>query len=195
VIRPGLVVVLDGASSVGKSVTLHELQRVWPRVRPGPLLDVGLDRTLAAFGPRALPRWWDLIQRYDPPPPAPPTRVAYGPLGRELVAGMHRAAAAWGHAGFDVAVDHVLLDRTTASDLEQSLTGLSVLRVGLECDDDVLEAREAERRERTLGQAVVAQRQTRSVMRRDLVLDTTMTTTEDLVAMILPAIDELVSRT
>jgi chloramphenicol 3-O phosphotransferase len=187
--RSGLVVVLDGASSVGKSLTLEGLQRSWPEVRSGPLLDVGLDRAIAALGRRALPRWWDLIQRYEPPPPADPERVVWGPLGRELVGGMHRAAASWAHAGFDVAVDHVLLDRTTARDLLGALDGLPLLHVGLVCDEDVLEAREAERRERTLGQAVAQQRQARDVAARDLVLDTSEATTDELVAEILAAVE------
>jgi chloramphenicol 3-O phosphotransferase len=181
-------VVLDGASSVGKSLTLEALQRAWPQVRSGPLLDVGIDRALAALG-RTLPRWWDLIQRYEPPPPADPERVVWGPLGRELVGGMHRAAASWARAGFDVAVDHVLLDRTTARDLVASLAGLPVVHVGLVCDEDVLEAREAERRERTLGQALAQQRQTLEVAVRDLVLDTSEATTDELVAAILEVVE------
>jgi chloramphenicol 3-O phosphotransferase len=181
----GIVVVLDGPSSVGKSTTVAALQAAWPRVRPGPLIDAGLDRALRALGASALPRWWELIQRYDPATADPPHRVLWGPLGRELVTGMHRAAAAWAQAGFDVAVDHVLLDRTTATDLRASLDGLDVVHVGLVCDADVLEAREAERTDRTLGQAVAQLRQTRDVVERDLVLDTTMATTEELVDAIL----------
>lgn len=190
----GLVVVLDGASSVGRSLTLEGLQRAWPEVRPGPLLDVGLDRAIAALGRRTLPRWWDLIQRHEPPPPAAPERVVWGPLGRELVGGMHRAAASWARAGFDVAVDHVLLDRTTARDLASALEGLTVVHVGLVCDEDVLEARESDRHERTLGQAVAQQRQSRDLAVRDLVLDTSESTTDELVADILGVVERTILR-
>jgi chloramphenicol 3-O phosphotransferase len=184
-----LVVVLDGASGVGKTHTLQGLQKAWPRVRQGPLLDVGLDRTLDGFG-RTLPRWWDLIQRCDPPPPAAPERVSWGPLGRELATAMHQVAATWARSGFDVVVEHVLLDRTTATDLARALTGLPVLHVGLVCDEDVLEAREAERRRRTLGLAVAQQRQTAEVAGRHVLLDTTMATTEELVEELLTAVGE-----
>jgi chloramphenicol 3-O phosphotransferase len=188
-VRSGLVVVLDGASGVGKTDSLRALQKAWPRVRQGPLLDVGLDRTLDAFG-RTLPRWWDLIQRCDPQPPGVPERASWGPLGRELVTGMHQVAASWARSGFDVVVEHVLLDRTTATDLGEALRGLPVLHVGLVCDEDVLEAREAERRQRTLGLAVAQQRQAADVAERHVLLDTTMATTEELVEELLAAVGE-----
>lgn len=188
--RTGLVVVLDGASGVGKTHTLRALQKAWPRVRQGPLLDVGLDRTLDAFGSRTLPRWWDLIQRSEPPPPAATERVSWGPLGRELVTGMHQVAAAWARTGFDVVLEHVLLDRTTGLDLGRALAGLPVLHVGLVCDEDVLEAREAERRRRSVGLAVAQQRQTADVAARHVLLDTTMSTTEELVEELLAAVGE-----
>jgi chloramphenicol 3-O phosphotransferase len=188
--QPGLVLVLDGPSGVGKTTTLRGLQKAWPRVRQGPLLDAGLDRTLDAFGPRTLPRWWDLIQRSDPLPPAMPERVTWGPLGRELVRGMHQVAAGWAHAGFDVVVEHVLLDRTTAIDLTKALAGLPVLHVGLVCDEDVLEAREVERRRQPLGLAVAQLRQTADVAQRDVLLDTSMATTEELVEELLAAVSD-----
>ena len=183
--RPGLVVVLDGPSSVGRSTTLAALQRQWPEVRPGPLLEVGLDATLARFGP-AERRWRDLVladprARRDGGPP----QLAWGPLGRELVPGMHRAAAVWAHAGFDVVLDHVLFDHATVADLGASLEGLAVVHVGLTCDPDVLEDREREDPMRRPGSAVAQLHAARPVATRDLVLDTSQATTEELVASIL----------
>jgi chloramphenicol 3-O phosphotransferase len=183
-VPPGVVVVLDGPSCVGKTTTLEALQEAWPHVRPGPLLDLGLDRTLGTFGLRGLGRWWELILRADRDPDGEVSRVGWGPLGRDLVEVMHRVAATWAGMGWDVAVDHVLLDRSTARDLRTVLDGLPVLHVALVCDPVVLADREAEQ-DREQGQAVVEARQTANVSDRDLVLDTTEATTEELVEVIL----------
>lgn len=191
------MVVIDGPSSVGKSTTVAALQEAWSTVRTGPLLDVGLDQTLASLGSATLHRWWDLIQSYDPPREQPPERVVWGPLGRELIGVMHRVAATWARSGFDVAVEHVLLDRITATDLAASIDGLSVLHVGLTCDPDVLEDRERDHIGATgvgSGEAVVELEATQDVAVRDLVLDTTEMATEEIVDAIIDAVAARQSR-
>ena len=180
----GLMVVLDGPTMVGRTTTLHGLQRAWPEVRSGPLLEAGLDAALAAFGPGAR-RWAELVLPSAPPPDADHPRVTWGPLGRELVAGMHRVAATWSRAGMDVAVDHTLFNHATVADLHAATEGLEVLHVGLICDPDVLEDREREAGSRTRGLAVAQLRAHREEVRPDLVLDTTEATTEELVEIIL----------
>ncbi|MEX0592046.1 MAG: hypothetical protein WD358_02720 [Nitriliruptoraceae bacterium] len=181
----GLIVILDGPSGVGTSTTLEALQEAWSRVRTEPLLDVGLDRTLTAFGPE-LDRWWDLLT----PVVTSSARgaVHWGPLGRELIGGMHRVAAAWAAAGWDVALDHLLLDRTTVSDLRSAVAGLPVLHVGLTCHPEVLVERGAD----AYGDArpgVLWQLDAfASVTGRDLVLDTTDMSVAEVVEVILVAV-------
>ncbi|MEX0868753.1 MAG: hypothetical protein WD011_03690 [Nitriliruptoraceae bacterium] len=183
--NPGLVLVLDGPSGVGTSTTLAALQEAWPRVRTEPLLDVGLDRTLTAFGPE-LDRWWDLLTPVTGG--AGRSRVHWGPLGRELVGAMHRVAATWAIAGWDVALDHLLLDRTTVQDLRGAMVDLPVLHIGLTCDPDVLELRGAdddgEPRPGVLWQLDVFA----DIADRDLVIDTTTMTTAEIVDVILAAV-------
>lgn len=248
--EPGVVVVLDGPALVGRSTTLAGLQAAWPKARPGPLLEVGLDTMLRSFGPGAR-RWQKLVLASTPPPtprtPGPrpttardpdpyargdreadpdawddqlgttlgpgaididlgpdtaepdppwapkpttagpgfhPGGVWWGPLGRELVAAMHRAAAAWARAGVDVAIDHLLLDRATAQDLQTALDGLRVVHVGLVCDTDVLEDREADAGV-PLGTSAAQQRVSHELIERDLVLDTSQSDTGELVDAIL----------
>ena len=181
---PGLVLVLDGPSSVGKSATLAVLQQRWPEVRPGPLVEVGIGHTLDALGP-SFGRWRTLIEHVEHHGDDPPERVTWGALGRELVAGMHRAAAAWSRAGFDVAVDHVLLDRSTASDLAEALDGLPVLHVGLTCDEEELARREADRDDPTLAHAVAQLAASRDAAVRDVVIDTTDRAVTDVAELVL----------
>jgi chloramphenicol 3-O-phosphotransferase len=180
---PGVVIVVDGPAHVGRRTTIAGLQRAWPELRSGPLLAVGLEAAMAAFGPTER-RWRDLVL-----PRAQPTaqdaHLSWGPLGRELVVGLHRAGAAWAQAGLDVAIDLVLPDRTTATDLRASLEGLEVLHVGLICDPDVLEERERELGTTPPGTAVAQLRATLDVATRDLVLDTSGSTTDELVEAIL----------
>lgn len=185
---PGFVLLIDGPSGVGTSTTLAAVQAAWPEVRPGPLLDVGIDRTLTAFGAE-LTRWWDLIE-------APELSVDgdvgmhWGPLGREVVRALPSIAASWATQGFDVGVDHVLRDRTTAAELLEATEGLPRLHVGLTCDPDVLEDRaraagSPDTADLRAGKALAELTVFGSVARRDLVLDTTESETEELVAQIL----------
>ncbi len=191
--QPPLVVVLDGPRCVGRTTTLVALQQAWPQVRSGPLLGSGLGAAQAAFGPGAR-RWRELVLPTASVGDHGP-HVGWGPLGRELVVGMHRSAAAWAHAGMDVAIDHVLLDHLTADDLRAALVGLEVLHIGMICDPDVLEDREREVHGpgpgAGLGTAVAQLEITRDVAARDLVLDTTEATTGELVDRILLAVERL----
>lgn len=179
---PGLVVVLDGPSCVGRATTAAALQDAWPQVRTGPLLTAGITAMLAGFGP-ARRRWSELVL---PDVATGPGELAasWGPLGRELIVGMHRAAAAWARAGTDVVLTHVLLDRAIAADLAEACAGLGVLTVGLTCDDDVLEDRAAELG-RSPAAAIAQARTARGIVAHDLVLDTTQTSTDELVDALL----------
>ncbi|MEX2550856.1 MAG: hypothetical protein WD638_11555 [Nitriliruptoraceae bacterium] len=180
----GMVVVLDGPTMVGRTTTLQGLQRAWPQVRSGPLLEVGLDAVLRAFGP-GVGRWAELVLPHAPTIGGGQRHVSWGPLGRELVAGMHRAAATWARAGMDVAIDHTLFDHATVADLDTVMEGLETVHVGLVCDPDVLEGREFEAGVEEPGLAVAQLAANRAVVRPDLVLDTTGATTEELVEAIL----------
>jgi chloramphenicol 3-O phosphotransferase len=179
----GLVLVLDGPLMVGRTTTLHALQQAWPEVRDGPLLEVGLDRMLGSFGPSRR-RWQELVL-----PTSGAARAHFGPLGRELVGGLHRAAASWARAGTDIALDHALFDRATANDLVAVCEGLPLFVIGLRCDLDVLEVRAEDA---GIAPALVRAQlaATRDVVEHDLVLDTTEATTSELVDEILAHVQE-----
>lgn len=180
----GLVVVLDGPSSVGRSTTLAALQRRWPAERSGPLVAAGLDATRALLGPGGRGRWADLIDRVEPSVAGRPPTFRYGPLGRTMIAGMHRSAASWAQAGLDVGLDHCIVDRAMLADLRRACDGVPLVVIGMTCDPVVLDDREADRHDVTPGRSA-AQRATLLEGAHDAVVESTAATTEELVEEVL----------
>lgn len=185
----GLVLVLDGPSSVGKSTTLEALQRRWPVEQSGPLVDAGLDAARASLGQASAGqasggRWAELLERVEPSVAGRPPRFRYGPLGRELVSGMHRAAAAWARSGLDVGIDHCIVDTAMLADLRRACDGVPLLVIGMTCDPVVLDDREADRDDVVPGRSA-AQRAAVLEVRHEAVIDTTEATTDEVVADVL----------
>lgn len=198
--RRGLVVVLDGPTAVGRTTTIRGLQAAWPARRGGPLLEAGLDTVRLALGPGTAGRLGPLLDRIERGRAGAVPRHHLGPLGRELVAGMHRSAAAWAATGIDVALDHLLVDAALVADLHAAVADLPLLVIGLTCDPDVLEDREERTRGAARGRAVAeaaalaAAASGAGAVQHDLVLDTTAATTDELVAEILDLVDRRLGR-
>lgn len=185
----GLVLVMDGPSSVGRSTTLEALQHRWPTDQSGPLLIAGLDAARASLGQASLGRasggrWAELLERVEPSIAGRPSRFRYGPLGRELVSGMHRVAAAWARSGLDVGMDHCIVDTAMLADLRRACDGVPLLTIGMTCDPVVLDDREADRRDVAAGISA-AQRAAVLEVHHDIVIDTTEATTDEVVDAIL----------
>jgi chloramphenicol 3-O phosphotransferase len=183
----GLVLVLDGPSSVGKSTTLEALQRRWPVERSGPLVAAGLDATRALLGPGGRGRWADLVDRVEPSVAGRPPRFRYGPLGRELVSGMHRVAATWARSGLDVGLDHCIVDTAMLADLRRACDGVPLLVIGMTCDPVVLDDREQGRDDVEQGRSA-AQREAVLEVRHETVIDTTAATTDEVVAEVMEVV-------
>lgn len=185
--RPGIGIVLDGPTQVGRSTTIAGLQRRWPEARPGPLLEAGLDSALARFGP-ASGRWHELVLPHrSQTSTAELSAPVWGPLGRELLTAVHRSAAAWAAAGFDVAVDITFLDRGNVADLADAFGDAPTFHVGLVCDGDVLEERER-MAGRPMGLAAAELIAGQGLLQRHITLDTSEATTDELVDEILAAL-------
>lgn len=71
--------------------------------------------------------------------------IGYGPVGRQMLIGMHRAFHAFAMAGNNQIIDGLFWDKAILADFVRLFVDLEVLVVGVCCDDDVLERREAER--------------------------------------------------
>lgn len=160
--RPGTIVILNGASSAGKSSIVKALQTVSDE----PILDAGLDRFLWMLPQRYLERpLWDEVLGLA---------TQAGLPGHQLVRGMHRAIAALSRAGWHVVADHVLVERAWARDCAACLADLPAYLVGVRCPLEVLLAREEVRRERTPGQAAAQHQRVYAGLIYDLEVDTSI---------------------
>lgn len=148
----GRIVVLNGTSSSGKSTLAKALQAALPE----PALVIGIDTFVFALPKRYLDQpLWSEVFRYvrDHDATDGPFRIQTGPLGQELISGMHRSVAALATAGLDVIVDHVLLESAWLDECRRLWADLEWWLVGIRCPLAVIEQRERDRRDRTLGQA------------------------------------------
>jgi chloramphenicol 3-O phosphotransferase len=137
----GTIVILNGTSISGKTSLLRALQDVLD----GPVLDAGIDRFLWMLPKRYLrpPLWDDVLGR----------ATEAGETGQRLMSGMHHAIAALARAGNHVVADHVLVDARWVDECARLFCDLPAYFVAVRCPLDVLEQREQQRQDRTLGQA------------------------------------------
>jgi chloramphenicol 3-O phosphotransferase len=138
---PGQIILLNGASSAGKTSLIKILQDQLPE----PYLDAGLDRFLWMLPRRYLdrPGWDEVLGLMD----------HAGPVGKPFISGLHHAIAALSLAGNNVLADHVLVESAWVHECARLFAGLPALFVGLRCPLEILELRESQRGDRTLGQA------------------------------------------
>lgn len=159
--RPGRVIIVNGASSSGKSAVCRALQMLFDE----PHLFSGLDFFTPMLPPRAhIGMSWQKrtndnagddssIRWVFPEKEGDPVRIEFGEPGHRLIRGMHAAIAALAGAGNNVIVEHVLLYEEWLVDLLDALDGLEVYFVGVHCPIELLEEREQGRADRVVGQA------------------------------------------
>jgi chloramphenicol 3-O phosphotransferase len=150
---PGRVVLLNGTSSSGKSSLARELLRVLPR----PWFHLGID-TIGAL--RSPERTAELDE------------AELAAVFRRTRAGFHRAVAGLARAGNDVVADHVLSEPWRLADCLDVLRPFDVVFVGVHCDPDELDRREAARGDRPVGLARSQVRAVHTPGRYDVEVDT-----------------------
>lgn len=138
---PGTILILNGASSSGKTCLLKAVQEAFEE----PYLDLGIDKFIWALPERYLerPLWDDVLGLAD----------TAGETGERLVSAMHRSILAAAASGFNVAADHVLVVRNWVEDCASLFHNMRTYLIGVRCPLEVLEQREKSRKNRTLGQA------------------------------------------
>ena len=132
---PGRVILLNGASSSGKSTLAKALQRALDE----PFLYVASDQFVDAgmlpdrrddSGPFA---WWTQMRP-------------------RFFAGFHRCLPALADTGNDLIVEHVIEFPAWRDELSRLLAHLDVFLIGVHCDLDELDRRERSRGDRRIGE-------------------------------------------
>ena len=151
-ISPGNVIFLNGASSAGKTSILLALQQILDT----PYLDAGIDKFLWMLPKRYLdaPLWHEVFEyTWNEQGDTRELSIQAGSLGHRLMSGMHHSIAALSRAGNNVISDHVMIERQWVRECARFFADLPALFVGVHCPLEILEQRERERADRTLGQA------------------------------------------
>jgi chloramphenicol 3-O phosphotransferase len=193
------VFLVNGPSSAGKSTLCRALQSAIER----PYLVAGFDDFIRMSAPRYY-RGADTARQgeFDGWPALgaqlittskagePPSVMAeFGPVFRKLIESMAPAVRVLVEGGNPVIFDHVLHDEAMHRSCLKAFAGLDVLRVGVTCAIDILEAREKARGDRVLGRA----RGLADVVHRftpyDVTVDTGKLSPPEAVAAILKAVE------
>jgi chloramphenicol 3-O phosphotransferase len=188
---PASIIVLNGASSSGKTTIARALQDLWPR----PLILTGIDAFILG--------WPDSYATYpadDGSPAAPSAGVRIVPglgpapswipeFGDDFHTMMRLAHESWAlisQGGVNLVIDHVLIDPTLRKQARDTLVG--AFWVGVMCDVDELIRRETARGDRHVGFASGTSAVVHREMSYDLVIDTTATSTELLARQVYDAL-------
>jgi len=174
----GKIIILNGASSSGKTSILAALQKQLAE----PYLNAGIDKFIWMLPGRYLdrPLWDDVLGR----------ATNAGPLGHQLFSGMHHAIAALARTGNNVIADHVLVEPAWVSECARLFADLHAYLIGIRCPLEVLEEREKARRDRTLGQARAQYLIVHAHRAYDLEVDTSVLSTDDCVRRIQQRIED-----
>lgn len=168
---PGRVILLNGASSSGKS----SIGQALLSLLPGPWFLVPVD----AFGAMRSVSQTRTLDDAETSEVLRRTRLGY-----------HRAVAGLAAAGNDVIMDYPLSERWRLDDLLAVLDGYDVTLVEVRCSREELARRERERGDRPVGLAE-SQQAVYELGDRDIVVDTTRTASAAGAAHIAEALDTL----
>jgi chloramphenicol 3-O phosphotransferase len=160
--NPGTIVILNGASSSGKTSIIKALQEILDE----PYLEAGLDKFLWMLPKRFLdkPLWDEVLG----------LATRSGAVGDRLVSGMHHAIAALAQAGNNVVAEHVFVEQKWVTECATLFSKLPAYLIGVHCPLEVLELREKERSDRTLGQARAQFPIVHAYVEYDLEIDTSL---------------------
>jgi chloramphenicol 3-O phosphotransferase len=135
------LIMLNGTSSAGKTSIVNCLHARLP----GMPLNLGLDKFLNTMHESWFrqPQWNDIMGKSN----------ASGPLGDHLISGMHHALDGLLRQGHTLISDHVLIEKSWVKEAAKLFSEHRAFLIGVKCPVEVIEQRERDRKNRTLGSA------------------------------------------
>lgn len=161
------IIFLNGTSSSGKTTLLKALQKKLQE----PYLDMGIDKFIWMLPIRYLerPLWDEILGKAH----------QAGPLGLTLFSGMHHAIAAAASRGNNILADHVFVEKVWVDECASLFAEMNAYLIGVKCPLEVVEQREADRKDRTLGQARLQYDVIHKYVKYDLEVDTSLLSAEE----------------
>lgn len=186
--KTGMVIILNGPSSVGKSSIIQAFQAK----QKNPWLSIGIDNFFVGVLP---PKFYleDTPEHHSVMQGIASTdaqgnkifTLVVGPAGQKVINGMHRAIAAYAHAGNNVIVDYINYEPTWIPDLQEALHGLKILWVGVNASLKTIEEREKARGTSPKGHARSHYHTVHKGIQSDLMIDTDKQKPEEAAQLIM----------
>ncbi len=149
-----MVIILNGASSSGKSSLAKAMQHVGSEKK---FLTLGLD-TFIKMMPYGMLGFGDLAKQgfsfeYEKTEPNPSIKIMAGGFAKKLLLGISKTSRVLAELGFNVIIDEVILEKDTMKNYISELAEQEVFFVKVTCDLKLLQEREVLRGNRSWGLA------------------------------------------
>lgn len=179
--KEGIILLLNGASSSGKSTLSQELQDLLNE----PFVHISSDNWFLLF-----PKKYHV---YDPDPTSPRHLLQQRMMpyfAPKLMSGMRHCVAALARVGNNIVVDDLLLEKDALDEYLTILQGFPVVFIGLTCPLEELERREQARGDRTIGLAREQFESIHAFCHYDIEIDTSKHTPQEAALLIKRFLDQ-----
>lgn len=185
--EPGIVIILNGPSAVGKSTIQKKLQVLFEK----PYLKLGIDNLLCGplhetfFSNKEI-MWSETSLDNE----KPVFTLYFGQDGKKIINAMHKTIGTYARTGNNVVVDYILYDKSWLKLLKQELEGIRVYFVGLTASLEIIEQREKKRATSPQGHARSLHKTVHNGCQYHLFIDTTEKTPDETALIIKKFIEK-----
>jgi chloramphenicol 3-O phosphotransferase len=178
------IILLNGASSSGKTSIAIELQRHLEE----PYLHLGIDTVFTMIPRKCKCNHPERLKAFVWVPlnnVPPEVGISVGPLGERIMSAFHKACATLCDSGVNLILDHVLLESHWSEECLRLFSPYFLHFIGVFCPTEVLEKRERERGDRQIGLARYTAIRAHQGKKYDLEVDTSSFTARECAEQII----------